>query len=290
MLTPLAASELIRRGASVLEACAGEVTFCGRTAKDPEALLQKTKATLVIVDRSLSIDEVSLSRSGVQAVILSDNARLDFMKVVERFFCSPRPIGIHNSVVIASSAVLASDVSIGPLSTIGEHVEIGAGTVVHAGVHIYSRVQIGRNVIIHSGAVIGADGFGYERNGDGKLVKFPHVGGVVIEDDVEIGANACIDRGALTDTRLCRGVKVDNLVHIAHNVTIGKDTCVIAQAMVGGSVQIGEKVWIGPCVSIVDRVSVGSNTRLGLGAVVTRDVPEGVLMAGYPARIVQRLE
>ena len=186
--------------------------------------------------------------------------------------------------MISPSARIGQDVYIGPLCTVGEEVEIGAGAIIHAGVHIYDRVRIGCNVIIHSGTVIGSDGFGYERNEAGELVKFPHIGGVVIEDDVEIGANTCIDRGSLGDTTICRGARLDNLVHIAHNVRVGAHTAVIADAMIGGGTYIGDSAWIAPSVCLRDRITIGARAVVGLGALVTRDVPDGVTVLGAPAR------
>jgi UDP-3-O-[3-hydroxymyristoyl] glucosamine N-acyltransferase len=270
--------------APILQARKGHVSFCGSTATHPEELIRQARASLVILDRTLPFDGPALASAGVAAVIESDNARLDFMRVVDRFFAAPRPRGIAPSAVIAASARVAKDVYIGPLCSLGERVEIGAGTVIHAGVQIYDRVRIGRNVTIHAGTVIGADGFGYERDAQGVLVKFPHLGGVVIEDDVEIGANTCIDRGALGDTRVCKGARIDNLVHVAHNTVVGRHAAVIAHAMIGGSTQIGDFAWVAPSACLRDRITIGAHAVVGLAAVVTKSVPDGVTVMGAPAR------
>jgi UDP-3-O-[3-hydroxymyristoyl] glucosamine N-acyltransferase len=275
---------VIRGPAPITEAGVEQVSFCGSTAKKPEALLQATHAGLLIVDRALDRDDKALTRAGVAAVIESENARLDFMRVIDRFFSPSRPRGIAPSVVIAESAQIADDAYVGPLCSIGENVEVGAGTVIHAGVHVYDRVRIGRNVTIHAGCVIGADGFGYERDADGVLVKFPHLGGVVIEDDVEIGANTCIDRGSLGDTHVCKGARIDNLVHVAHNTLVGRHAAVIADAMIGGSTRIGDYAWIAPSACLRDRIVIGERAVVGLASVVTKSVPAGRTVMGLPAR------
>jgi UDP-3-O-[3-hydroxymyristoyl] glucosamine N-acyltransferase len=270
--------------APITEAGPEQVSFCGSTAKHPQALLQSTHAGLLIVDRTLDVDHKGLAAAGVAAVIESENARLDFMRVIKQFFSPPPPQGIAPSAVIAASAQIAADAYVGPLCSIGENVEVGAGSVIHAGVQIYDRVRIGNDVTIHAGCVIGADGFGYERNSEGELVKFPHVGGVVIEDGVEIGANTCIDRGTLGDTRVCEGARIDNLVHVAHNTVVGRHAAVIADAMIGGSTRIGDYAWIAPSACLRDRISIGEKAVVGLAAVVTKNVPPETTVIGSPAR------
>jgi len=278
--------EIIKRPAPITNAKHSDISFCGATAKNPMSLLDRTQASVLIVDHDIPVDEASLGKLGVQVVILSNNARLDFMRVIDRFFARARPTGIHPSAVITSSSEIGPDVFIGPLCTIQEEVKIGAGAVIHAGVHIYDGVRIGRNVTIHSGSVIGSDGFGYERNEIGELVKFPHVGGVMIEDNVEIGANTCIDRGTLGDTLIRHGACIDNLVHIAHNVVVGRHAVVIAHVMIGGGTRIGDFAWVSPSACLRDRITVGAKSSVGLFSLVTTDVPAGMTVFGSPAREV----
>jgi UDP-3-O-[3-hydroxymyristoyl] glucosamine N-acyltransferase len=274
---------IIRRPAPIMEAVPGEISFCGATARNPHGLLDGTRASLLLIDHNIAFDKKKLAEAGMLAVIVRDNARLDFMRVVQKFFVFPRPHGIHPTAVISPAAHIAANVSIGPLCSIGA-AEIGVGTILHAGVHIYDRVRIGRNVTIHSGTVIGADGFGYERNEQGELERFPHVGGVVVEDNVEIGANTCIDRGSLGDTYICTGSRIDNLVHIAHNVYVGKHAAVIAKTMVGGGTHIGDGTWVAPGACVRDRIFIGDRVTVGLGALVTKDVPDRATVLGSPAR------
>lgn len=218
------------------------------------------------------------------ALLISKQPRLSFMKLVERYFSPERPpVGVHPSALVGASARIDPEASIGPHCVIGDRCVVGSNSVLHPGVVLQSQVRVGRNVTIHANTVIGADGFGYERAADGRLQKFPHLGGVVIEDDVEIGSNTSIDRGSLGDTILCRGCKIDNQVHVAHNVLIGQDAVVIAQAMIGGSVLIGARAWIAPSAVIMNQVKVGEGALVGLAAVVTKDVPAGETVLGSPA-------
>jgi len=276
----------LTRPAAISDAQPGEIAFCGATVKDPRKVLSQTHASLLIMDKNISVDKDTLSYSGFQAIILSDNARLDFIKIIKHFFTPAAPAGIHPSAVIASSAVIGVNTYLGPHCTIGDNVEIGEGTVVYAGVYIYDNVNIGRNVIINSGTVIGASGFGFELDEDGKWEKFPHIGGVQIFDDVEIGSNVSIDRGTLVNTVLERGCKINNLAHIAHNVQLGKNSIIMANVYLGGSVKVGERCWISPHSVLRDRIQIGSNVFIGMGSVVTKDIPGNMTVMGSPAREV----
>lgn len=286
-LVPLQAVELetlkLQRAAPLSDSGPGDVTFCGATARDPMAMLRTATPTLLLLERGLTVDLAQL-KGRVAVVALCDNARLVFARLLERFFVPPRPVGIHPSAVIAASAQIGKNVYVGPLCTIGDNSVIGDESVLHASVQVYAQVRIGRRVTIHSGTVIGADGFGYEREPSGALFKFPHLGGVVIEDDVEIGANTCIDRGTLADTFIGRGARIDNLVHLAHNTRVGADAAVIAHAMIGGSTQIGDRAWIAPSACLRDRIRIGDDAVVGLGSVVTRSVADQKTVFGNPAR------
>ncbi|MDP9203657.1 MAG: UDP-3-O-(3-hydroxymyristoyl)glucosamine N-acyltransferase [Gemmatimonadota bacterium] len=257
------------------------ITFCTATGTRAAELLGSTHAGVVICSPEISATQLPQLRS---TLITTDQPRLAFIRVVADLFANEAPRGVHPTAVIDSSVRLPSAIYVGPLTTIGPKCSIGNGTVIHGGVHIYSDTQIGANVTIHAGTVIGADGFGYQRNDDGRLEKFPHLGGVIIEDDVEIGANTCIDRGTLEPTLIREGAKIDNLVHIAHNVDVGRHAAVIAHAMVGGGTRIGDYGWVAPCACLRDGISIGAKATVGLGAVVTRDVPDRATVMGSPAR------
>jgi UDP-3-O-[3-hydroxymyristoyl] glucosamine N-acyltransferase len=259
------------------------ITFCNKSAKMPLELIRATRANVVICADGAFVDE--LAHSGKTLVAVT-NPRLSFMHVVQAFFAEPKARGRHPTAIIDPNARIHPDTYIGPFAYVG-NCEIADGAVIHAHVCIHSGTRIGRNVVIHSGTVIGGDGFGYERNEDGELEKFPHIGGVIIEDEVEIGANTCIDRGTLGDTIIRKGTKIDNLVHIAHNVTVGRHTAIIAHAMIGGSAHIGDHAWIAPCACIRDTISVGDRAMVGLGALVVKDVPDDTAVMGAPARPVE---
>jgi UDP-3-O-[3-hydroxymyristoyl] glucosamine N-acyltransferase len=218
-----------------------------------------------------------------KAILVVENPKLIFLRIINELFVAKYKAGIHPSAVIHSEAELDSSVYIGPHCIIGK-CRIGAGTVIHGNCFIYDNTTIGKNVVINANTVIGSEGFGYSRNKRGEFEHFPHIGGVILEDNVDIGSNTSIDRGALGNIIIREGAKIDNLVHIAHNVVIGKHVAVIANAMIGGSVAIDDFSWIAPSVSLMNQISIGKNATAGLGAVVTKSIPDNETWAGIPAR------
>jgi UDP-3-O-[3-hydroxymyristoyl] glucosamine N-acyltransferase len=220
--------------------------------------------------------EVAKSRQG--STLISDNPRLDFARTLSYlnnaigFEWNSTPPEIHSSARIGSNVV------------IGRGVRIGAGTVIHHNVVIGDEVVIGKNCVIKSGAVIGEEGFGFERMASGEALRLPHLGTVVIEDDVEVGSLTTVCRGTLANTFLGKGVKIDDHVHIAHNVHVEPHAFVIACAEISGGVRIGERAWIAPNASILNQLTIGPDSVVGLGAVVIRPVGAGETVAGNPAR------
>ena len=211
------------------------------------------------------------------------------------------PAGAHPSAVVSAAARLGAGVSVGPLAVIedgaeigegaeigaqcfvGRDARIGAGSLLHPGVRVLERVRVGRGAILHSGVVLGADGFGYEVI-EGRGVKIPQVGTVVIEDDVEIGANACIDRAFLTETRIGAGTKIDNLVQIAHNCRIGRSCGFAAQVGIAGSTKVGDGCIFWGQAGIKDNLTIGNRVVLMGQSAPTGDVPDGAVLVGSPAR------
>ena len=251
--------------------------------------------------------EVALSG---KVLLRSANPKLAFARAAE-WLIPPAPIarGIHPTALIAPSARLASGAAVGPYAVIEDDVQIGAdteigafcflgqGARIGAGCRLYPRVtlyagaRLASRVILHSGTVIGSDGFGYVA-GDGKHWKFPQAGGVEILDDVEIGANTTIDRGSLDRTQIGTGTKLDNLVHVAHNVTIGENTVIAAQTGISGSSLIGENVSIGGQVGVADHCQIEDGAIIGAQAGIPsgKTVRGGQFVWGTPARPLDKFK
>ncbi|GAG21041.1 unnamed protein product, partial [marine sediment metagenome] len=216
--------------------------------------------------------------------ILVDNPRLIFLRMMNLLYPETIKPGIDTRAYIHPSAQVDPSAYIGPFVYIGSNCVIRKNSVIYPNVSILQNTAISENVLIFPNTVIGSDGFGYDRNEKNKLEKFPHICGVYIRKNVEIGSNTSIDKGSLSNTEIGEGTKIDNLVHIAHNVKIGKHCEIIANAMVGGSATIGDYTRIAPGAQIMNGVSIGKNVLVGLGAVVTKNIPDNTIVAGVPAR------
>ncbi len=193
-----------------------------------------------------------------------------------------REVSIAPLVFIGDRVRLDDGVTVMPGCYLGDEVHLGAGTLIYPNVTILERCQVGQRCIIHSGTVIGSDGFGFVPTPAGNE-KIPQLGTVVIEDEVEIGANCAIDRGALGETRIGRGVKIDNLVHLAHNVTVGEHSLLVAQVGVSGSTKLGRRVILAGQVGLVGHIELGDGVRVGAQSGVTHSVPAGQDVSGSPA-------
>lgn len=245
----------------------------------------RTRAGLVVTDLAEATVRDFDNFDGRIWVLVPD-PRLVIARMAQHFV-RPREEGVHPTAVVADDAVLGDHVHIGAHSSVGRGVRIGEGTWIGPGVHIYPDVVIGADCSINANTVVGTDGFGYERAGE-EWVKIPHLGSVVVEDDVEIGACTTIDRGTFGDTVIGRGARIDNLVHVAHNVRVGPGAMVIALSMIGGSVDIGASAWVAPSSTLMNGIAIGTGATTGLGAVVIRDVADGDVVAGVPAKSLRR--
>ncbi len=217
--------------------------------------------------------------------VVSNNPRMDYIKVLTDYFT---PINKNNgtidpTAIVDEKAVIGKDVTIGANCIISSEVIIGDNTIIHPNVVLDNFVSIGKNCEIKSGAIIGQSGFGFERDENGCPIKFPHFGGVVIGNNIYIGANTTIDRGTIGNTIIEDNVKIDNLVHIAHNCHIGKNVIVTAGAVFSGGTIIGERTWIAPNSTTIQKVKIGENSFVGIGSVVLRHVKNNTTVFGNPA-------
>jgi len=194
----------------------------------------------------------------------------------------PQNVRIGKNVVIKKNVTLGDSVFVGDNSVIGPEVSIGKSTYIYPNVTIYNNCEIGNKVIIHAGTVIGSDGFGYMWDGN-KQQKIPQIGGVIIKDEVELGSNVSVDRGALGNTIIQEDTKIDNLVQIGHNVIIGKHTIICSQTGIAGSSKIGNNVTLAGQVGVADHVKIGNNVTVAAMSGISKDVPDGKIMFGYPA-------
>jgi UDP-3-O-[3-hydroxymyristoyl] glucosamine N-acyltransferase len=294
----IGSSTLMIRGAAPFDmADDSQITVAG-VAKYWKAL-NATDAGAILVPRDI--------QSSKQILVQVDNPMVAFAKVMQYFHPPQKPeAGIHPSASIGKEVQIGQEVCIGPMAVIGHHVTIGDRIWLHPGVVVGNNVEmgndvtlypnvtvaagckIGNRVVIHSGTVIGSDGFGYAPDGE-SYHKIPHIGFVQIDDDVEIGANNTIDRGTFGKTWICRGVKTDNLVHIAHNVTVGENTVLVAQVGISGSVCIGKNAILAGQAGIAGHITIGNNATIGPQTGVGRPVPDGqIVMSGLP-EMQQRL-
>ncbi len=291
----------IRGVAGIRDAGPAEISFIANPRYAAEAAL--TKAAAVIVKENWSADCSA-------ALIRVKNPDAAFAQAASLFYTpAPRPVsGVHPSAVVASDAELGEGVSIGPLCVIESRAKIGSGTVLMAGCYVgygsevgtdcllYAQVslrefvKIGSRSILHNGTVVGSDGFGYSVDGNGVRTKIPQIGTVEIGDDVEIGANTTIDRARFGKTKIGNGVKIDNLVQIAHNVIIGDHAVIVAQVGIAGSTSIGGNAILAGQAGIAGHLKIGAGVIVGPNSGVTKDIPDGVHVLGAPAMPVDRMK
>ena len=262
-----------------------------------EQYIYSTKASIVLVDKSFEPKE------SVEATLIKvDNVGECVLSLLEMYNASrPRKKGISklssinedaelgeecyvgDFTVIERGAKIGANCQIYPQCYIGDNVVIGEGTKIYPGVKIYEGSIIGRNCILHAGVVIGADGFGFAPREDGTFAKIPQLGNVIIEDDVELGANTCIDRAKTDSTIIRRGVKLDNLIQIGHNVEVGHDTVMSAQVGIAGTTKVGSNCFIAGQVGIADHVTIGNRVQIGSKSGIDKNVLDGEIRFGYPA-------
>jgi UDP-3-O-[3-hydroxymyristoyl] glucosamine N-acyltransferase len=262
-----------------------DAAFCRFDGIQGLEYIQNTNAGLIFIPKSLRKKVVGIK----SIMIFCEHPRLELLRFISRFWSESESdqSGVDNPR-INNSASIGNDVVIGPFSVIGAGVVIGAGSRIGSNCHI-ENTFIGSNAKIGSSVTIGGTGFGFENDPvSGETLDFPHIGSVHIGNDVFIGSSTCIDRGSIGDTVIGSGTKIDNLVHIAHNVIVGENCRIIALTIVGGSVNIGDRSWISPGAAIRDWRNIGKDALVGIGAVVTKDVEAHTVVVGNPAKPIQK--
>jgi UDP-3-O-[3-hydroxymyristoyl] glucosamine N-acyltransferase len=272
----------------------GEITFLANPKYTPQ--IKETKASAIFLADSVEIDRTDI------AVLRAKDPYLAYTRALRAFHGSPklRP-SIHPSAVINESAEISEDVEIMANVVIGagsrvesgvkifpnvsiyEGVRIGAGSVIHSGVSIRENCEIGKNCIIHNNTTIGSDGFGYAKDEEKRWLKIPQTGRVVLEDDVEIGANTAIDCASVGETRIRRGAKIDNLVQIGHSCTVNEDALICSQTGLAGSSVIGKRVILAGQVGIAGHLKVGDDAVITAKSATSHDVEPGKVLSGIPA-------
>ena len=284
----------------IKSASSEDLSFCSLTDAEKAIMaISKSNAKVIICHQSL--ENLVYPRSGKrQSLIFVKNPRMVVMKIINEIYYSPSVnrkkrtrqyytvAGAPMTSIISNSARIGKNCSIGNFTKIGDKCIIGDNTVVVDRVVIEQNTRIGKNCIIQPGTVIGADGFAYERLEDTlELQRFPHIGGVVLGDNVEICSNCSIARGSLSDTIIGEGTKLDALVHVAHNVEIGKHCALTAGTIIGGSTRIGDMCWTGLNSTIKHKIKIGNKVIIGSGASVINDIDDEDIVAGVPAKSIK---
>jgi UDP-3-O-[3-hydroxymyristoyl] glucosamine N-acyltransferase len=292
------ATAVVKQFGKIESAMPGEISFLANPKY--EDFLYTTKASVIIVNETLI-----LKKKIAVTLIRVPDAYAAFATLLTKYqeMKNENLVGIQSPSFIASTAKLGeqnflaafayigenvktgNNVKIFPNAVIGENVSIGNNVTIHAGVIIYSDCVLGNNITIHAGSIIGSDGFGFAPNADGSYQKIPQLGNVIIEDDVEIGSNTTIDRATIGSTIIKKGVKIDNLIQIAHNVEIGENTVIAAQVGISGSTKIGKGVMMGGQSGTIGHIVIADGIKIAARTGITKDFKEaGITLSGYPAR------
>lgn len=270
------AEAVVSTFAKIEEATPGSLTFLANPKYAP--YIYTTQATIVLVNNDF-IPERPISAT----LIRTPNAYESLARLMTLYeSVTPRKAEISSLAYVADSAKVGQNVSIAPFAYIGENVVIGDDTIVNPHVTIYHDCKVGARCILHAGCVIGADGFGFAPQAEG-YEKIPQIGIAILEDDVELGANTCIDRATMGATVVKKGAKIDNLVQVAHNVVVGENTVIAAQSGIAGSSKIGQWCMLGGQTGVAGHIAVGDRVKVGGSSSITGNVRNDKVLFGYPA-------
>lgn len=271
-------------GFSSLSTCGDSELTWVKKIENYEKIEDRTNIVIAVVQKGLELD--------IPNQIISEKSKEIFFSILHHFWgMAKRESGfIGTGTYISDDVEIAPSVYIGCNCTITGKVKIGENTVIENNVSIINNVEIGEDCLIHSGAVLGSDGFGFVFDDVGLPIKIEHFGGIFIGSRVEIGANTCIDRGTIGNTEIHDDVKIDNLVHIAHNVILKKGSLVVAGVIICGSAQLGENSYIAPGGIVMNQLSIEKGALVGIGAVVTKSIEENSVVAGVPAKEIRKIK
>lgn len=261
------------------------LSFCFYDGEKGSSMISKSRAGVILCTKSLE-GFVHPNFDG-QQLFFVENPKFVLVQIMSQIYQKRTLVGISPTAIISESTKIGSNCFVGNFTEIGENCQIGDNTVIYGRTSILQNSSIGSGCIIGPGVNIGNDGFAFVRHQSEKLERFPHLKGVKIGNDVEISGNSNVDRGSLSDTVIDDGTKLDAMVHIAHNVTIGRNCELTGGTVVGGSTTIDDTCWTGLNSTLKDRIKVGKGVLVGAGAMVIRDVEDGDIVAGVPAKSIK---
>lgn len=259
--------------------------ICWCSDKNSKGLSKIKTSSIVIVSSNINKDLLKHIN-----YIIVEKPRLIFQQILTNYFTSTRLSKVNPSAIISSNCSIGKNAFIGHNVIIEKGCFVGDDVVIMHNSVILENTIIGNNVTIGCNSTIGGIGFGYEKNHEGDFQLIPHIGNVIIKNNVDIGNNTCIDRAVLGTTFIGENVKIDNLVQIGHGVNLSRNCLVIANAMIAGSVNVGENTWIAPSVSVLNKNNIGSNSLIGFASVVTKSVGDNTLVAGHPAKFIRNIK
>jgi UDP-3-O-[3-hydroxymyristoyl] glucosamine N-acyltransferase len=274
----------IKSVCSIRDATENDLSFCWHEGEKGLSLISASNAGVILCKTGM---EGHVTAKPKTQYFFLDNPRFAFVHIANKIVGTKKNSKTSTTAIVSDTANIGKDCYIGDFVTIGENCSVGDGSIIGEGVKLVQNCIVGTNCIIQPGVAIGADGFAFERYPNGRLEKFPHVKGVRIGNNVEICSNSSIARGSLSDTIIGDDTKIDALVHIAHNVNIGKNCQITAGTIIGGSTSVGDMSWAGLNSTLKDNIRVGTNVIVAAAAAVMHDVSDGDIVAGVPAKSIK---